>query len=144
MIEASPLTSDNDWVLNVAAKYPIIVGMVGDLVPGTASTMAKDLGPAAREPALSRYTLRQTFGIGILAIDMLKPGFLPGLKMLAERGLALDSANPGRIKLVQAIASVTNRVPELRIVIDHLPTYAGSFSADRARRLLGRCCGNLR
>ena len=27
-IEASPLASDNDWLLNVAAKSPLIVGAV--------------------------------------------------------------------------------------------------------------------
>jgi L-fuconolactonase len=42
VIEASNLVSDNDWVLNVAANYPIIVGMVGDLIPGT-PTYQKDL-----------------------------------------------------------------------------------------------------
>ena len=35
VIEASPLATDNDWVLNQAANHPIIVGMVGDLIPGT-------------------------------------------------------------------------------------------------------------
>ena len=33
-IEASPLASDNQWLLNVAANQPVIVGIVGDLVPG--------------------------------------------------------------------------------------------------------------
>ena len=36
-IEASPLASDNDWVLGVAERNPLIVGMVGDLIPGSPS-----------------------------------------------------------------------------------------------------------
>src|SRR6202020_5983 len=56
-----------------------------------------------------------------LAIDVKKPDFLPGLKMLAARGLVLDSANPD-LKLIRAIAGVSDHIPELRIVIDHLPT----------------------
>ena len=35
VVEASPLASDNDWVLSLAANHPILVGMVGDLIPGT-------------------------------------------------------------------------------------------------------------
>jgi predicted TIM-barrel fold metal-dependent hydrolase len=41
--------------------------------------------------------------------------------MLADRGLVLDSANPD-LKLIRAIAGVSGHLPELRIVIDHLPT----------------------
>jgi L-fuconolactonase len=33
-IEASPWLEDNQWVLDVAAKNPVIVGTVGDLEPG--------------------------------------------------------------------------------------------------------------
>lgn len=43
------------------------------------------------------------------------------MKALAERGLTLDSANPD-LSLIRAIAGVADRVPELRIVIDHLPS----------------------
>ena len=49
VIEASPLASDNDWVLRQAAGHPIIVGMVGDLIPGTPS-YAKDLDRLHRNP----------------------------------------------------------------------------------------------
>ena len=38
-IEASPLPSDNQWLLNVAANHGVIVGVVGDLVPGSATFM---------------------------------------------------------------------------------------------------------
>jgi L-fuconolactonase len=119
VIEASPLASDNDWVLRQAAGHPIIVGMVGDLIPGDPS-YAKEL---------DRLHANSLF-LGIrygnlwdrdLTIDAQKPEFLPGLKMLAERGLVLDSANPD-LKLIRAISGVSDHVPELRIVIDHLPT----------------------
>ena len=36
-IEASPLASDNEWLLNVATNHPVIVGIIGDLVPGNGS-----------------------------------------------------------------------------------------------------------
>src|ERR1700730_13688688 len=48
-IEASPLTSDNDWVLRTIEPYPVMVGMIGDLVPSEA-TFASDLGRLHRNP----------------------------------------------------------------------------------------------
>ena len=64
-----------------------------------------------------------------MTIDSLKPEFIPGLKMLADRGLVLDSANPD-LKLIRAIASVSDHVPELRIVIDHLPTARSALGSN--------------
>jgi L-fuconolactonase len=118
-IEASPLASDNDWVLGVAEKNPIIVGTVGDLIPGSPSYLSE----------LERLHANPLF-LGIrygnlwnrnLGSDMKTPGFVAGLKRLAEFGLELDSANPNA-ELIRAVADVANRVPDLTIVIDHLPS----------------------
>ena len=118
-VEASPLLSDNDWVLNVAAKYPIMVGMVGDLVPATTS-YEKELDRLHANPLFLGIRYGNLWDRD-LAVDAQKPGFLPGLRMLAERGLAMDSANPN-LGLIRAVFHVSDHVPELRIVIDHLPT----------------------
>ncbi len=119
VIEASPLATDNDWVLNQAANHPIIVGMVGDLIPGTPSYQ-KELEGLHTNPLFLGIRYGNLWDRD-LAIDAQKPEFLPGLKMLAERGLVLDSANPNP-GLIRAIAGVADHLPELRIVIDHLPT----------------------
>jgi L-fuconolactonase len=119
VIEASPLVTDNDWVLNQAANHPIIVGMIGDLIPGTASYQG-DLERLHANPLFLGIRYGNLWDRD-LAIDAQKPAFLPGLKMLAERGLVLDSANPNA-SLIRAIAGVADHLPELRIVIDHLPT----------------------
>jgi L-fuconolactonase len=119
VIEASPLASDNDWVLNVAAKQPIIVGMIGDLIPGT-PTYEKDLDRLHANPLFLGIRYGNLWGRD-LSVDAQKPEFLSGLKLLAERGLVLDSANPNPA-LIRAIAGVAERIPNLRIVIDHLPT----------------------
>lgn len=117
-IEASPLASDNDWVLKVAAANPIIVGVVGDLVPGTSSFQKE----------LERLHSNSLF-VGIrygnlwnrdLSVDIKKRGFVADLKLLAQLGLELDTANPDP-RLIHAIVEVSDQVPELRIVIDHLP-----------------------
>jgi predicted TIM-barrel fold metal-dependent hydrolase len=117
-IEASPLPSDNQWLLNVALSHGVIVGVVGDLVPGSATFMSD----------LERLHGNELF-LGIrygnlwnrdLGVDLENPGFVDGLKALARAGLVLDSANPDA-RLIQAIVEVAERVPDLRIVIDHLP-----------------------
>jgi L-fuconolactonase len=119
VIEASPLASDNDWVLNVAANHPIIVGMVGDLIPGT-PTYRKDLDRLHANPLFLGIRYGNLWGRD-LGVDAQKPEFLADLKLLAERGLVLDSANPNPA-LIRAIAGVAEHVSDLRIVIDHLPT----------------------
>ena len=119
VIEASPLASDNDWVLSEAANHPIIAGMVGDLIPGTPS-FQKELDRLHANPLFLGIRYGNLWDRD-LAVDAQKPEFLPGLKMLAEHGLVLDSANPD-LKLIRAIAGVSDHIPELRIVIDHLPT----------------------
>jgi predicted TIM-barrel fold metal-dependent hydrolase len=55
-----------------------------------------------------------------LGVDLRKPGFLADLNMLAQFGLELDTANPDP-NLIHAVVDVADRIPELRIVIDHLP-----------------------
>jgi L-fuconolactonase len=119
VIEASPLASDNDWVLNQAANHPIIVGMVGDLIPATPSYQ-RELERLHANPLFLGIRYGNLWDRD-LAVDAQKPEFLPGLKMLAERGLVLDSANPNP-SLIRAIAGVADHLPELRVVIDHLPT----------------------
>lgn len=117
-IEASPLATDNQWLLNVAANHAVIVGVVGDLVPSSESFLSD----------LERLHGNSLF-LGIrygnlwnrdLAADLESPGFIDGLKALAASGLVLESANPDP-RLIDAIVEVAERVPDLRIVIDHLP-----------------------
>src|ERR1700678_2587785 len=119
VIEASNLVSDNELVLNGAANYPMIVGMVGDLIPGT-PTYQKDLDRLHANPLFLGIRYGNLWDRD-LGVDAKKPEFLPGLKMLAERGLVLDSANPDP-SLIRAIAGVSDQLHELRIVIDHVPS----------------------
>lgn len=118
-VEASPLAQDNDWVLHIAAANPIVVGVVGDLVPGT-PTYLGDLERLHSNPLFVGIRYGNLWHRD-LGVDAKKPGFIDGLKALARFGLELDSANPDPA-LVRAIVAVSDRVPELRIVIDHLPS----------------------
>jgi L-fuconolactonase len=117
-IEASPLATDNQWLLNVAANHAVIVGVVGDLVPGS-KTFQDDL-ERLHGNALFLGIRYGNLWNRDLAVDLENPGFIDGLKDLAAAGLVLESANPDP-RLIEAIVEVAERVPDLRIVIDHLP-----------------------
>jgi L-fuconolactonase len=56
-----------------------------------------------------------------LGLDSRNPEFISGLRLLSGYGLELDSANPDN-DLIRAIVKVSDQIPELRIVIDHLPS----------------------
>lgn len=117
-IEASPLEADNDWVLRQAADHPILVGFIGDLVPGT-PTFGQELERLRQNPLFLGIRYGNLWSRDLLT-DLQKPGFLKDLQRLAAAGLTLDSANPDP-PLIRAILEASQRVPELRIVIDHLP-----------------------
>ena len=117
-IEASPLATDNDWLLGIAAKSPLIVGIIGNLIPGSPSYLA-DLERLHRNPLYLGFRYGNLWNRDLSA-DLVKPGFLDGLKALAATGLVFESANPNP-PLIAAILKIAEAIPTLRIVIDHLP-----------------------
>jgi L-fuconolactonase len=50
------------------------------------------------------------------------PVFIEGLKLLADADLVLDTANP-RLALLESMLRISDKVPTLRIVLDHLPSF---------------------
>jgi predicted TIM-barrel fold metal-dependent hydrolase len=115
-VEASPWIEDNLWVLEVEQSEPMMVGMIGNLQPEK---------PEFQE-YLDRYCKNKLF-LGIrygnlwgysLVKQVTNPVFIEGLKLLAQADLVMDSANP-RPDLIEALLRVTDRVPNLRIIIDH-------------------------
>lgn len=117
-IEASPLARDNQWLLDVARNNKIIVGIIGDLIPGTAS-YTRDLDRLHADPLFLGFRYGNLWDRD-LSTDLSKPGFVEGLKALAQAGLVFESANPDPA-LIRTILEVSDRVSGLRIVIDHLP-----------------------
>jgi predicted TIM-barrel fold metal-dependent hydrolase len=113
VVEASPWVEDNQWVLDLAAREPIIVGMVGNLPVGT--------GPFAR--LLRRFAANPIFrGIRIrdrkLAGTLDDPAFASDLRLLADADLCLDLV--GGSEILPYAARLARELPSLRIVIDHL------------------------
>ena len=117
-VEASPWLEDNQWVLDVAAKDPIIVGTVGDLEPGKPD-FRKHLERFHRNPLFRGIRCGNLWGRN-LGAELGKPEFISDLKAVAEADLELDTANQNPA-LISDTVRLTDRVPDLRVVIDHLP-----------------------
>ena len=117
-VEASPWLEDNQWVLDVAAKDTIVVGTVGDLEPGKPD-FRKHLDRFHRNPLFRGIRYGNLWGRN-LGTELAKPEFISDLKALAAAGLELDTANQNPA-LISDTVRLTDRVPDLRVVIDHLP-----------------------
>jgi len=117
-VEASPWLEDNQWVLDLAEKNPIIVGTVGDLQPGT-SDFRKHLDRFRKNRRFRGIRCGNLWGRALEA-EMKDPHFLSDLKFMADAGLEMDTANPSPA-LIADVLRLSSRIPSLRIVIDHLP-----------------------
>lgn len=119
-VEASPWVEDNLWVLEVAQSDPIMVGTVGNLRP-EARDFGELLGRFHKNPLFRGIRHGNLWGYD-MAAQAKDPAFIAGLKLLAQADLVLDTANQN-LALLQATVRVSDAVPDLRIVIDHLPAY---------------------
>jgi len=117
-VECSPWLEDNQWVLDIATKDTIIVGTVGNLEPGKPD-FRKHLDRFHRNPLFRGIRYGNLWNRD-LREQLSRPDFVSDLKALADAGLELDSANPDPA-LVEDLVRLTDRVPSLRVVIDHLP-----------------------
>lgn len=117
-VEASPWVEDNQWVLDLIAKDPIIVGIIGNLEPGKPE-FRKNFDRFHKNPLLLglRYgnLWDRDFHAGVG-----NPAVIADLKVLADAGLTMDSANPNPA-LIEDLLHLSDKLPNLRIMIDHLP-----------------------
>jgi predicted TIM-barrel fold metal-dependent hydrolase len=104
--------------LDVSEKDTIMVGTVGNLEPDKPE-FGQQLERFHKNPLFRGIRYGNLFGRN-LATAADRPEFIAGLKLLADAGLSLDSANPDWA-LITAILKVSDRVPNLRVIIDHLP-----------------------
>jgi predicted TIM-barrel fold metal-dependent hydrolase len=117
-VEASPWIEDNLWVLEVAQKDPIIVGVVGNLEPDKPE-FPEYLERYHKNPLFRGIRYGNLWGRDITK-QSANPDFTSGLRRLADADLVLDTANP-RVPLLEAMIRISDAVPRLRIVLDHLP-----------------------
>jgi L-fuconolactonase len=126
-VEASPWPEDNQWVHDVAAPFPVILGHIGNLDPAGAGFCA-ELERLARNPIFRGIRYGNLWPGHDLGNGLAKPDFVKGLRDLAAAQLVLDSANPN-LKLLADIRRLSDLVPTLRIVVDHLPGMAAPKDA---------------
>jgi predicted TIM-barrel fold metal-dependent hydrolase len=112
IVEASSRLEDNAWLLALAEQDPFVVGIVGNLSPGTPSFSenARTLAQNAlfRGIRISEQTLA----------GLLKKEALEDLSLLSDLDLSLD-VNGGP-ETPGTIADLAARLPGLRIVLNHI------------------------
>jgi predicted TIM-barrel fold metal-dependent hydrolase len=113
VVEASPWLEDNQWVLDIAADDPTIVGLVGHLTPGT-----DEFRDHVARFAKNRLFRGIRINSGPLKKGLTETAYLDDLKRLADHDLALD-VNGGP-ELLPLVAALAEKLPALRIVINHL------------------------
>jgi L-fuconolactonase len=117
-VEASPWPRDNNWLLDVCRSHTGMLGFVGNLFPEDMNFPAA-LERFAAEPLFLGTRYGNLWGRDLWQA-LRNPRFVSGMKQLAECERVLDSANPDP-DLICALLALSDQVPDLRIVIDHLP-----------------------
>jgi predicted TIM-barrel fold metal-dependent hydrolase len=113
VIEASPRVADNDWLLELAAGEPFILGIVGNLDP-LAPDFAGNLQRLVKNPRF--------LGIRVSGQQLLEhgaePDYLAAMRSLADAGRSLDLNGPR--EYLRAVPALARAVPKLRIILDHV------------------------
>jgi L-fuconolactonase len=113
IVEASPRPVDNQWILDLAAKDPFLLGLVGNLTPGS-----KEFTEHFPKLISQSKFLGIRVNSGPLGTGLDKPEFLADIKKLSEAERELDvNGRPDLLPLVDKLAA---KLPDLRIVINHL------------------------
>lgn len=117
-VECSPWVEDNRWLLDTAAKSPLIIGVIGNIVPGTPA-FRRELDSFRSHPLFRGIRYGNLWDRNLSA-EISNPDFIRDMRYLASLNLTLDSANPNP-DLIRALLRLTDRVPDLKLVVDHLP-----------------------
>ena len=115
-IDASNWVEDNLWVLETIEKDPLMVGTAGNLQPEKPDF--KDfLERFHKNKLFLGFRYGNIWGYNLVA-QVNNPVFIEGMKLTAQAGLTMDSANP-QPDLVAALVRLKDKVPDLRMVLDH-------------------------
>src|SRR4051794_24924292 len=111
VVEASPWVEDNQWLLDLAAKEPCLVGVIGNLDP-EADDFEKNLVRFASNPLFRGLRIsheKLTAG--------LKGKLVERCQLLVKHDLVLD-VNGGP-DMPADVARLAEKLPKLRIVLNH-------------------------
>jgi L-fuconolactonase len=117
VVEASPWVEDNQWILDLAAGNRVIRGLVGNLEPGKPD-FQKNLDRFRKNKLFLGIRFGALWGRNPAA-ELPRPEVISDLKRLADANLELDVV--GGPAILSQTVRLTDRLPNLRIVIDHLP-----------------------
>ena len=131
VVEASPWVEDNQWVLDLAAREPLIVGLVGNLPLGT-EPCSGHLKRFAANPVFKGVRIRD----GNFAALVEDRAFLRDMGEVAERGLCFDVHSPPA--WVEQTERLSRAVPGLRLIVNHVANapVTGGPPPDAWRRLM--------
>lgn len=118
-VEASPWLEDNQWVLDIAEKDPIIVGVVGNIEPGTPG-FRKNLERFGRNRLFRGIRYGTLWGRNFDAA-VSRPEVIGDLKALAAANMSMDTVASSP-KVLANLVRLSDLLPELRFIIDHLPS----------------------
>lgn len=127
-VECSTWLEDNQWVLDVSAKDTIMVGTVGNLEPGKTG-FRRNLDRFRKNPLFRGIRYGYLWNRDVRA-ELAKPEFIADLKSLADANLSLDTANQ-TVRLLEDMLKISDAVPNLRIIVDHLPRLARPKEPDQ-------------
>jgi L-fuconolactonase len=133
-IECSPLSADNDWLLRTAKDDSLIVGVIGDLDPALRE-FPRQFERLAQDPLFRGIRYGNLWGRD-LGTRLKERAFVDNLKLLARSGLLLESANPDPA-LITNLLHLTALVPDLKIIIDHLPQAVPPMDAKAREAYVG-------
>ncbi|OGV65422.1 MAG: hypothetical protein A2283_18030 [Lentisphaerae bacterium RIFOXYA12_FULL_48_11] len=113
VVEASEWVEDNQWILDLAAKDPLIVGLVGNLPIGTEEFTGH----------LKRFAVNPLFrGIrtraGSFETRLSSSAFVRDLRAVADLGLCFDIHSPPA--WVAQASLLARTIPNLRLIVNHV------------------------
>ncbi len=117
-LEASPWVEDNLWVLEQMQTDTLFVGTIGDLEPEKPD-FAELFARFRKNPMFLGIRCGNIWGRDV-AKQEADPKFLDGLKRVADADMVMDTANPS-VALLETMVRIHDKLPSLRIVLDHLP-----------------------
>lgn len=118
-VEASPLPSDTQWVLERVAVSPLFRGFVAELNVDAVDAPAR-LAALVAEPRV--VGVRAFLWSGAIELNDAQLGLL---QTLAAEGMTLDVISRGQQNPKAGVVRLARAVPGLRVIVDHLAGAAG-------------------
>ena len=127
VVEASSALEDNQWILDLAKENKSIVGFVGNVDP-IIDDWNQHISRFAKNDLFRGVRLKKS----IQHVNDTK--VIKNFSQMAEMDLSVD-VNAG-LKGLEAALTLSRKVPELRIVIDHLPYNLKEKDVERYHKAL--------